>query len=196
MKAVLSPVPEEILAWRKRTGGDRYDEMWEGVLHMAAVPTKKHDEFQWALRTFLKQRWARPRAGNIATMNVAPPGGWPNDYRIPDLILWTKDRDPMDKDTHFEGPPNVAIEIRSPDDESYEKLEFYGRLGVEEVWVIDRDTKEPEVYVLKGRDYDLKPMDPSGWVLSDFAGVEMRPSGSGELRIRLRGDDSTLESLP
>ena len=33
------------------------------------------------------------------------------------------------------------MEIRSPGDESFEKLPFYGRLGVCEVLVIDRDTK-------------------------------------------------------
>jgi hypothetical protein len=45
MKAVLSPVPEHILRWRKRTGADRHDEMWEGVLHMGAMPTKGHENF-------------------------------------------------------------------------------------------------------------------------------------------------------
>jgi len=35
MKAVIAEVPEDILQQRKRTGADRWDEVWEGVLHMA-----------------------------------------------------------------------------------------------------------------------------------------------------------------
>jgi hypothetical protein len=42
MKAVIPEVPEHILQERKRTGADRWDEMWEGVLHMAAAPNKRH----------------------------------------------------------------------------------------------------------------------------------------------------------
>ncbi len=34
MKAVMASVPEHILEWRRRTGADQWDEMWEGVLHM------------------------------------------------------------------------------------------------------------------------------------------------------------------
>ncbi len=38
MEAILPEVPPETLAWRKRTGNDRFDEMWEGVLHMTPAP--------------------------------------------------------------------------------------------------------------------------------------------------------------
>jgi hypothetical protein len=38
MKAVMANVPEHILEWRRRTGADQWDEMWEGVLHMAPSP--------------------------------------------------------------------------------------------------------------------------------------------------------------
>ena len=39
MKAVMANVPEHILEWRRRTGADQWDEMWEGVLHMAPSPS-------------------------------------------------------------------------------------------------------------------------------------------------------------
>lgn len=37
MKAVMTDIPPEVLKWRKRTGLDQLDEMWEGKLgiHMA-----------------------------------------------------------------------------------------------------------------------------------------------------------------
>ena len=41
MKAVIPEVPEYMLWERRRTGADRWDEMWEGVLHMAPAPNKR-----------------------------------------------------------------------------------------------------------------------------------------------------------
>src|SRR5262249_46200407 len=40
MRAVMSIIPPEILEWRKRTGADQYDEMWNGVLHIMPVPNR------------------------------------------------------------------------------------------------------------------------------------------------------------
>jgi len=40
MSAVIPAVSPDLLAWRKRTGADRWDERWEGVLHMASMPNE------------------------------------------------------------------------------------------------------------------------------------------------------------
>ena len=91
MRAVMSEVPPDILAWRKRTGADRWDEMWEGVLHMAPSPNRAHQELEWAMETYLRLRWARPRGARVYhQINLASAGGWPNNYRIPDLVLLTR----------------------------------------------------------------------------------------------------------
>ena len=42
MKAVIARVTDEELAVRRRTGIDRWDEMWEGVLHMPPAPNYEH----------------------------------------------------------------------------------------------------------------------------------------------------------
>jgi len=34
MRAVMSAIFPDIVAFRKQMGADRWDEMWEGVLHM------------------------------------------------------------------------------------------------------------------------------------------------------------------
>jgi Uma2 family endonuclease len=194
MKAVIPSVPEHLLQWRKRTGADRYDEMWEGALHMPPAPNLDHEDLLWALETYLRLRWARGAKARVGRVNVALPGGWPQDYRVPDLILWATERERQNRNVYFEGPPDVVVEIRSPDDESYEKLPFYATLGVPEVWVVHRDTKTPEIYVIKGSQYVLKARDGDGWVWSDFAGVSMRPTAESKLSIRLR--DGAAEELP
>src|SRR3972149_6689811 len=124
--------------------------MWEGVLHMTPVPSRSHQDFKFQLLSWLHQFWAKP-LGNRAhgEINLASIGGWPSNYRIPDLILLTPERFGIDHDVYFEGSPTVVVEIRSPGDETMEKLPFYAQLGVPEVWVVDRDTKMPELDVLR-----------------------------------------------
>jgi Uma2 family endonuclease len=149
MKAVMSSVPPEILERRKRLGLDRWDEMWNGVLHMPPMPNRDHQYFEWSLETFVRYYWARPGGAQVYHgVNLASIGGWPGDYRVPDIILLTPERFAIDKNEYFEGAPDVVVEIHSPGDETYDKLPFYRDLEVPEVWIIDRDTKEPEVLVL------------------------------------------------
>jgi Uma2 family endonuclease len=129
-------------------------------------------------------------------INVSPPGEWPQNYRIPDLVLLTPERFGIDRNGYFEGAPDVVVEIRSPGDESYEKLAFYAALGVPEVWIIARDSKQPELYILQGNDYVLQVADAAGWLLSPGTGIELRAGAPGKLALRLAGDDSTREELP
>ena len=42
MRAVLVHVTQEQLADRRAKGLDRWDEMWEGVLHMTPAPSVEH----------------------------------------------------------------------------------------------------------------------------------------------------------
>ena len=72
MRAVIPEVPPDILAWRKRTGADMWDEMWEGVLHMAPIPNRAHQDLEWAMETYLRLRWARPQ-GTRVYHNISPP---------------------------------------------------------------------------------------------------------------------------
>jgi Uma2 family endonuclease len=197
MRAVMPEVSPAILAWRKRTGADRWDEMWEGVLHMAPSPNREHQDLEGAIETYLRLRWARPRRARVYhQINLTPRGGWPDNYRIPDLVLLSPARFDIDRNEYFEGAPDVVVEIHSPGDESYEKLEFYATLGVPEVWIIHRDSKEPEIHFLQAGRYEPRAAGEDGWVLSSVTGIELRVGKPGKLAIRLAGDDNTREDLP
>jgi Uma2 family endonuclease len=196
MKAVMATVLPDVLAWRKRIGADRYDEMWDGVLHMPPMPNRMHQDFVWGLETYLRLVWAAPREARVYhEINVASIGGWPNDYRVPDLVLLLPERFAIDRNEYFEGAPTAVVEIHSPGDETYEKLPFYAGLGVPEAWVIHRDTKEPEVYVLRGKRY-RKQRVSRGWQRGPTTGTELAQARPGKLAIRLAGDDSTRRELP
>jgi Uma2 family endonuclease len=197
MKVVMPSLRPEIVAYRQRTGADKWDEMWEGVLHMPPMPSYFHQELEGSLETYLRVRWARPRRAKVChQVNLASVGGWPHDYRIPDLVLLMPDRFDIIRGEYLEGAPNVVVEIRSPGDESLEKLSFYAQLGVPEVWIIDRDTREPEIHLLKRGRYKKQRPTASGWVRSPATGIELRRSEAGKLAVRLAGDESTREDLP
>jgi Uma2 family endonuclease len=178
MKAVIQEMPTRWLEERRASDASRYDEMWDGVLHMAPAPDTDHQDLASGLLFHLKARWEPQTGGRVIyEVNVITPedeANWTNNYRIPDIIMLSPDRLRFRKKKYIVGPPLVCIEFHSPGDESYEKLPFYAKLGVPEVWIIDRDTKKPEVFVLKGTDYESKTADSDGWIHSETVGVMMK----------------------
>jgi Uma2 family endonuclease len=197
MRAVMPVLLPDLADQRRRSGADRWDEMWDGVLHMPPMPNRFHQDLEWALETYLRQVWAPTSRWRVThQINLASPGGWPNDYRIPDLVMLSPARFAIDKNEYFEGAPDVVIEIRSPDDETYEKFDFYAKLGVPEVWVIDRDTRAPEVYLLRGKRYRKQRSAQGGWIRSPATGIELSLSASGKLAVRIKGDQSSNRELP
>ncbi|HZV05493.1 MAG TPA: Uma2 family endonuclease [Gemmataceae bacterium] len=196
MKAVMPSLLPDIQAIRKKTGADQWDEMWDGVLHMPPAPNRGHQDLEFCLESYLRSYWAPTCEGKVYhQINVAAIGGWPDNYRIPDLVLLLPQRFAIDRNEYFEGAPDVVVEIHSPGDEAYEKLPFYGDLGVPEVWIIHRDTREPEIHVLKRNRYKKQPASAQGWIRSPHLKIEMA-GANGKLAVRLAGDDSTRQELP
>jgi Uma2 family endonuclease len=198
MKAVLCEVPADMLQWRSQIGADQWDEMWEGVLHMPPAPNRMHQDFQGELETWLRIRWAKPRGCKVYhDVNLASRGGWPEkDYRIPDFVLLTPDSSAVDHNEYFEGAPTAVIEIRSPGDETMEKLPFYAKLGVPEVWVIDRDTRTPSLYVLAGAEYEEQQLGHDQWLRSEATGIQFRAARGRQLEIQLVDRPDTAAKLP
>ncbi len=195
MKAVVLDLPDHWRVERERTPGSHRDEVWDGVLHMSPSPMFRHQDFAAALLVFLRTHWAKPTGGAVVgEFSVAPPGqaDWRQNYRVPDLVVLTPDRFPLNKSSHLAGPPAVAIEIRSPGDETDEKLAFYADLGVPEVWVFDRDTRAVELRALEANGYRLLKPDAGGWVVSRVTGVRFRPAGPEAITAELNGVTETL----
>lgn len=197
MKAVMPVVPKDVLAVRRQTGADQWDEMWKGVLHMPPMPLNEHQDLAGDLQTYLKLNWARPRRAKVYHgVNLASVGGWPDDYRIPDLLLLTRDRFAINQGKYFEGPANLVIEIHSKGDETYEKLIFYAEVGVPEVWIIHGATKAPQIYLLRRGKYRRLRPEANGWLRSPETGIELRKGKPSKLAVRVAGDDATREDLP
>jgi Uma2 family endonuclease len=110
-------------------------------------------------------------------------------------VLLLPQRFDIDRNEYFEGAPDVVVEIRSPDDETYEKLPFYRDLGVPEVWVIESDSRIPETHVLKRGRYKKQSATTQGWIRSPNVGIELA-GVKGKLAVRLAADHSTRQDLP
>jgi Uma2 family endonuclease len=191
MRAVISHISDAELATRKAWGLDHHDELWEGVLHMTPAPKVEHQRVLDRLIGFLEPRMRSTGRGAIRSgINVFRES---NDYRIPDLTFIAAGREWLLADDGVRGGgPDAVIEIRSPDDETYEKLPFYAAIGAREVIVVDRDTKRPELFRLAGPQYVALQADSEGWLLSETMRVRFRALATSPPRLAIvDADDPT-----
>jgi Uma2 family endonuclease len=176
MRAVVVHLTAEELAYRRSRGLDRWDEMWEGVLHMTPAPSVEHQRILDELIMFLARHLTTTARGTLrSSINVFREAASKADYRIPDLTFVAAGREHVFQDDGVRGGgPDAVIEIRSPEDETYDKLPFYAALGVREVVVIDRDSKRPEVYRLADSQYAALQPDTDGWLRSETMMMRFR----------------------
>ena len=124
------PEIEALLESRRISGQDRSDEMWSGVLHLSPHSTLGHARLSQQLAEILGPL-ARG-VGLIPAIAEFNLGESDQDYRVPDGGL-VRDR----ADHLFVPTAALVIEIRSPNDESWEKLPFYAAHGVDEVVILE-----------------------------------------------------------
>ena len=147
LRAVWLDVPDHFLEERHRLGHDHQDEMWEGVLHMVPQPSGRHQRLAYELGAVLQPLAEAKGLVGLQEPAVYRPG--PSDsWRIPELGFCRLEN--YSEDRGIEGRAELVVEIRSPRDETYEKLPFYAELECQEVLVIDRDTCTVELFRLEG----------------------------------------------
>jgi Uma2 family endonuclease len=193
MKAVIARVSDEELARRRRIGVDRWDEMWEGVLHMPPAPNYEHQRILDRLIIVLAQLIEDAGRGTVRSgINVFHDTAGNENYRIPDLTFVARGREAVIAvDGIRGGAPDAVVEIRSPDDETYDKLPFFADLGVLEVIVVDRDTKTPEIFRLAGAQYVALQPDANGWLASGTFGLRLKRGDGSTLLVEDPGSPST-----
>ena len=140
MRAVMLEVPPHLLEERRRLGVDRWDEVWEGELHMVPPPAERHQslgsELLIALHPLVRELGLKI-AYEIGLFAAD------DDYRVPDLGVYRPDQASA---RGLEGTAELVVELVSPGDESRAKLPWYAARGVREVVLIDRDALAVEVY--------------------------------------------------
>ncbi len=172
-------VDERLLEDRRRRGADRWDEMWEGVLHMVPPPSDRHQEVAGELFLVLAGlAKARGLAARYETGLFRP--GVADDYRVPDQ---TYARPELLAHRGVDGAADLVVEIRSPNDETDQKLPWYADLGVREVLVIDPKTLAIELH----RDGGPVAPDADGGFRSEVLGARFESPAGGPLRITWDG---------
>jgi len=150
MRTVILDPPsaglDELLERRRRSGLDRLDEVWEGVLHMVPAPSFAHARIAHQLAVLLDGP-ARA-AGLVAAMGEYNLGDSEHDFRVPDGGL------------HRPGAAGVwlstaalVVEIVSPGDETWDKLPFYAARQVDELLIVDPQKRTVEWLALERGKY-------------------------------------------
>lgn len=139
---VVGDLPAPVTQWleqRRALGQDLFDEVWEGDYHVAPAQHRRHgdvdDQLAALLRPIARQRGLWPSG----PLNI----GDPDDYRVPDRA-YLRGRDAA----AFEPTAAVVVEVVSPGDETYAKLEFYARRRVDEVLIVDPAIASAEWHAL------------------------------------------------
>ena len=141
---------DQIIADRRERGIDKFDEVWDGVYVMAPIANNEHQNIVGKLSRFL---------GNLiedSGLGIVQPGAnvsdqevdWTKNCRVPDILVFLNGNTAEDRDTHWFGGPDFAVEIVSPKDRSREKLDFYASVGVRELLLIDRNPWQLELFRL------------------------------------------------
>lgn len=138
------PLVDALLEDRRRKGLDLRDEVWEGVYHVAPYEHARNGRLNWRLGTYLHRRAASAGLEPGGSFNLGEPG----DFRVPDLGFHRTAQSLLYMPTAA-----IVVEILSPDDETYAKLDFYAAHGVDEVWILDPIAHRVEIRVLVDGDY-------------------------------------------
>lgn len=149
MRTLLPDPPpaefEALLERRRRWGGDIYDEVWEGVLHMNPVPAPRHGDLQMQIGRLLTPGAEAAGLRTLGPFNV----GERDDFRIPDGGLAERGlTDP------YLPTASLVIEVVSPRDDTWRKLDFYAAHDVDELLIVDPETRTVNWLALTGGAYE------------------------------------------
>jgi Uma2 family endonuclease len=154
---------DELLDRRRRSGLDRLDEVWQGELHMIPAPSFEHAEIATQLARLLGP--LADQAGLTIAMHEFNLGESEHDFRVPDGGL------------HRGRPRGVwlptaalVVEILSPGDETWTKLDFYAAHNVDELLIVDPGEREVHWLALAGGKY--QPVQRS--MLIDLVADDLR----------------------
>jgi Uma2 family endonuclease len=78
---------------------------------------------------------------------------WEKNYRCPDVAVVLPGSQAIDCDAFFFGGPDFAVEVISDYDRSRDKFDFYARVGVRELLLVDRNPWQLELHRLSDAEF-------------------------------------------
>lgn len=137
---------------RRRTGTDKFDEVWEGVYVMAPIANDEHQDLAGELTSIFMIVIQWPGLGLVRPgVNVSDRRrDWKKNYRCPDVVVFLNGTTAVNCKTFWYGGPDLAVEIVSFGDRTLDKIPFYEKVGTRELLVIDRHPWALTLYRLQG----------------------------------------------
>jgi Uma2 family endonuclease len=114
-----------------------------------------------------------------------------DDYRVPDLIV---SRPAQRTRRGVDDTAALVVELRSPHDETDDKLPWYAARGIAEILVVDPPTRAIELYrSVGGEPFAVAPDADDGVTLATL-GVRLSTVGTANgPRLRIETDDAVTD---
>jgi Uma2 family endonuclease len=160
---------EEFLAWADE---DTLAEWVDGEVVMYTPASDRHQDLARFLTSVLG---VYVETHSLGVIRPAPFQMKLEHGREPDLLFVAQEHLKRLKETHLDGPADLAVEVVSPESvgrDRGEKFYEYAQGGVPEYWLIDPQTKQAEFYQLEEGRYRVAFSGDEGryqaLVLPDF----------------------------
>lgn len=191
----------KLIAGRKASGDDRFDEVWNGVYFMSPMTDIEHQNLTSELTTVLRMLMDWNNLGTtLAGANISDQKeDWTSNYRVPDVLFFLNGTSAVDCGTHWHGGPDFVIEIVSSGDRTLDKLDFYASVNTRELLVIDRNPWKLTLYGL--RDLALVPIAVSSFTQQAKIESNILPihfwldNNSSSLKLVDRTDGSLIREI-
>ena len=147
------------------------------VILMPPVNLEQSDLFMWMAR-LLSEFVEHHDLGKVLGPEFTVRLPRQRRRRVPDLLFLSTSRLNLLRPTYLDGPPDLSIEIVSPDSvvrDWRDKYQEYQAAGVREYWVVDPTSRRAEAYVLEGRKYVLLPEEGGRIASRVLKGFYLKP---------------------
>ena len=151
---------------RHRLGLDKRDEMWDGVVHIVPLATDEHQALNG--ECCIVAAPPAKRRGLVPRMHTGLFRA-DDDYRVPDQLY----RLPEHGSERGAEGAELVVEVRSPNDDTYQKFDFFVTVGFREVLVLHPKGRRFELFRRFEDRLVLMSPDASGTVESEVLGIRL-----------------------
>lgn len=165
---MTTTVSEIEIARRRRLGQDGRDEVWEGRYVVAPDPHGFHGEVSSEARALLKPAARRTGLRATTTFNL----GHARDFRIPDAGLVSL------PGRIWYDTAELVVEVLSPGDDTFDKLDFYTAHGVRELLALDWRNRSVRCFALQEGQVERDRSEVLGQTTAELAtAIDWPPLG-------------------